>query len=452
MALEFLKRIFNPNKVEIELNEIQALILRSRPIPYFGTVGIIEIKDAVAARQMLQKLLPIVSSAEDWHKNEGASVTLTFTYKGLEKIGVPQESLDTFPESFKEGMAERSRFLYDIGVNDPKNWEKVFRRSHIHIAAAIIANNEEAWKSKLEEFRSKLANNSGVEVIMSHDFAVSEAVKNVFGFRDGISNPEIEGSGIDVPPGFDRPLKAGEFIMGYPGEAGFIKPFPQPEVLGKNGSFMVFRKYQSQVAEFNQFVKENSSSPEEGELLAAKMVGRWRSGAPLVLAPEKDDKSLGDDMQKNNDFSFKNDEYGKKCPFSSHIRRMNPRDSKSFVLEDERLHRIIRKSVTFGDIVPPEVTKNDGKERGQYFIGISADAMGTLEFLQKQWANDGNAQNLGTEKDPMIGVQDEDALFSVPGEPLIKRYRGLQTYNIVKGGEYCFIPSISALKWISELK
>ena len=108
MALEFLKRIFNPNKVEIELNEIQALILRSRPIPYFGTVAIIEIKDAVAARQMLQKLLPIVSSAEEWHKNEGASVTLTFTYKGLEKIGVPQESLDTFPESFKEGMATSS--------------------------------------------------------------------------------------------------------------------------------------------------------------------------------------------------------------------------------------------------------------------------------------------------------------------------------------------------------
>jgi hypothetical protein len=90
-------------------------------------VAIIEIKDAVAARQMLQKLLPIVSSAEDWHKNEGASVTLTFTYKGLEKIGVPKESLDTFPESFKEGMAERSRFLYDIGVNDPKNWERVLK-------------------------------------------------------------------------------------------------------------------------------------------------------------------------------------------------------------------------------------------------------------------------------------------------------------------------------------
>ena len=147
MALEFLKRIFNPNKVEIELNEIQALILRSRPIPYFGTVAIIEIKDAVAARQMLQKLLPIVSSAEDWHKNEGASVTLTFTYKGLEKIGVPQESLDTFPESFKEGMAERSRFLYDIGVNDPKNWEKVFKRSQRQLSPTMKRRGKASWRN-----------------------------------------------------------------------------------------------------------------------------------------------------------------------------------------------------------------------------------------------------------------------------------------------------------------
>ncbi|SKB61289.1 hypothetical protein SAMN05660477_00224 [Soonwooa buanensis] len=130
---------------------------------------------------------------------------------------------------------------------------------------------------------------------------------------------------------------------------------------------------------------------------------------------------------------------------------MNPRDSKTFVLEDERLHRIIRRSVTFGDIVPSDVTKDDGKERGQYFMGISANAMGTLEFLLKQWANDGNSQNLGTEKDPLIGVQDKDGLFTMPADPLVKRYRGLSTFNIVKGGEYCFIPSLSALQWISDL-
>lgn len=451
MAFDFIKRIFNPDKVNIELKEIQSLILRSRPIPYFGTVALLEITDKESAKKMLKDLIPLIDSAEEWNKNEGASVFLTFTYKGLEKIGVPKESLDSFPESFKEGMAKRSSYLYDIGVNDPKNWQKEFKNPNIHIAAAVISNNEADWKSKLEEFRTKISENNGVEVLMSEDFGATEEVKNVFGFRDGISNPEVEGSGIDVPQGFDRPIAAGEFILGYPGEGDITKPFPQPDILGKNGSFMIFRKYQSQVAEFNQFIKDNSSSPEEGELLAAKMVGRWRSGAPLVLSPEKDDKVLGENPEKNNNFSFKNDEFGKKCPFSSHIRRMNPRDSKTFVLEDERLHRIIRRSVTFGDIVPPEVTKNDGKERGQYFMGISANAMGTLEFLQKQWINDGNSQNLGSEKDPMVGLQDQNSLFSMPADPLIKRYRGLQTYNIVKGGEYCFIPSLSALKWISEL-
>ncbi|OCK51285.1 peroxidase [Chryseobacterium sp. CBo1] len=451
MALDFLKRIFNPNKVTIALEEIQALILRSRPVPYYGTVALLEIKNAEKAKQMLKHLIPLINSAKDWHKNEGASVFLTFTYNGLEKIGVPQDSLDSFPESFKEGMAKRSAYLYDIGVNDPKNWDKAFKNVNVHIAAAVIADSEAAWQEKLKEFRSKLESDSGIDVLISHDFGATEEVKNVFGFRDGISNPEVDGSGIEIPSGFDRPIKAGEFILGYPGEGDITKPYPKPDVLGKNGSFMIFRKYQSQVADFNKYVLENTNSPEEAELLASKMVGRWRSGAPLVLSPDKDDKALGDDAEKNNDFSFKNDEFGKKCPFSSHIRRMNPRDSKSFVLEDERLHRIIRRSVTFGDIVPPEVTKDDGKERGQYFMGISANAMGTLEFLQKQWANDGNSQNLGSEKDPMIGVQDKEGLFTMPADPLVKRYKGLQTFNIVKGGEYCFIPSISALKWISDL-
>lgn len=451
MALEFLKRIFNPDKVSIELEEIQALVLRSRPIPYYGTVALFEVKDATQAKQMLKDLLPLINSAKDWHQNDGSSVFITFTYNGLEKIGVPQDSLDSFPESFKDGMAKRAAFLNDVGVNDPKNWEKDFKNKNIHIAAAVIANSVEDWKKKLDEFRTKLDQNKGVELLISQDFGATEEVKNVFGYRDGISNPEIEGSGIDVPEGFDRPLKAGEFVLGYPGEGDITKPYPQPEILGKNGSFMIFRKYQSQVADFNKYLKDNTNSPEEAELLGAKMVGRWKSGAPLILAPEKDDEKIGGDADKNNAFSFKDDEFGKKCPFSSHIRRMNPRDSKTFVLEDERLHRIIRRSVTFGDIVPSDVTKDDGKERGQYFMGISANAMGTLEFLLKQWANDGNSQNLGTEKDPLIGVQDKDGLFTMPADPLVKRYRGLSTFNIVKGGEYCFIPSLSALQWISDL-
>src|SRR5205814_7220439 len=57
-------------------------------------------------------------------------------------------------------------------------------------------------------------------------------------------------------------------------------------------------------------------------------MGRWRSGAPLVLAPEKDDPELGADRQRNNNFDYgKMDPHGYAAPLGSHIRRMNPRDT-----------------------------------------------------------------------------------------------------------------------------
>lgn len=231
---------------------------------------------------------------------------------------------------------------------------------------------------------------------------------------------------------------------------------PQPEVLGKNGSFMVLRAYNSHVAAFNKFRKDNTNSEEAAELLGAKMWGRWRSGTPLALSPDYDDEALGDDASRNNDFGYKHDPHGKKCPLGAHERRMNPHDSKDFILSDVRIHRIVRRSVGFGEVLPPDVTEDDGKERSLFFIGTNAHAMETVEFLQSQWINDGNFMSLGEEKDPMIGLhhsdKDSDAdTFTVPADPIRKRYHGIETFNTLYGGEYLFIPSLSALKWISEL-
>ena len=169
------------------------------------------------------------------------------------------------------------------------------------------------------------------------DFGAQPGDLNSLGYKDGIDQPAIEGSGVEPLPGQGRPIKAGEFILGYPGEAGIPLPMPQPDILGRNGTYVGFRKYQSRVGAFNRFLRANGSTEEERELLAAKLVGRWRSGAPLTLAPDVDDPALGADPQRNNDFDYANDPHGRQVPFGCHIRRMNPRDTQAHPA-DRRQH------------------------------------------------------------------------------------------------------------------
>src|SRR5204863_7450251 len=143
-----------------------------------------------------------------------------------------------------------------------------------------------------------------------------------FGYRDRLSQPVIEGSG-DVPtPGSGPPLKAGEFILGYADEDGPPANLPQPEVLSRNGSYMAYRRLQEHVVTFREFLCQHGETAEEQELLAAKLMGRWRSGAPLVLAPEKDDPALGADPHgKNNSNYKKRIPHGTRCRSGRHGRR-----------------------------------------------------------------------------------------------------------------------------------
>ena len=154
-----------------------------------------------------------------------------------------------------------------------------------------------------------------------------------FGYRDRLSQPVIEGTGEELTPGSGAPLKPGEFILGYPDEDGPPANLPQPEVLSRNGSYMAYRRLQEHVGKFRDFLRENGNTPEEQELLAAKLMGRWRSGAPLVLAPDKDNPALGADPQRNNDFNYKQmDPHGYAVPLGSHIRRMPPGEMNPFIM------------------------------------------------------------------------------------------------------------------------
>jgi deferrochelatase/peroxidase EfeB len=181
-------------------------------------------------------------------------------------------------------------------------------------------------------------------------------------------------------------------------------------------------------------------------------VGRWRSGAPLTLAPEVDDAAVGKDPQRNNAFDYTNDPHGLQTPRGSHIRRMNPRDTDLDLLTDVNVHRIIRRGTTYGPPYDPNALSDEADRvpRGAYFVFMSAKAMATIEFLQQEWVNAGNFVGLRDERDPIVGLQQENATFTIPKEPVRRRVHGIETFNVLRGGEYFFMPSLPALRWLGE--
>jgi Dyp-type peroxidase family len=438
----------------LELHEIQATVLRQRPAPYFGTHVVLRINDPRAGRAFLRRLTPYVDSAAGWRIAANAWLAVAISYTGLEALGVPAESLQSFPEAFRVGMAARARALKDEGVNDPKNWDRPFGTGQIHIGVSAFSDSEEKRRRALAIARDQYEGFSGVSVLSTQDFGAQPGDLNPLGYKDGIDQPAIEGSGEEPLPGQGPLIKAGEFILGYPGESGVPLPMPSPDILGRNGTFVGLRKYQTRVGAFNRFLRENGRTEEERELVAAKLVGRWRSGAPLTLAPNVDNPALGADPRRNNDFNYANDPHGRQVPFGRHIRRMNPRDTELSRLTDVNIHRLIRRGTTYGPPYDPNAVSeaDDEVPRGAYFLFISAKAMATMEFLQKEWVNDGNFIGAGDERDPIVGLQEKEATFTIPREPVRRRIHGLDTFNVLRGGEYFFMPSLTALSWLGSLE
>jgi Dyp-type peroxidase family len=444
---------FSRADVTIALDDVQATVLRQRPAPYFGTHVLLRVDDPEAGRALLRRLTPHVDSAAEWWQATDAWLAVAISFAGLRALGLPEGSLQSFPEAFRVGMAARARELRDEGLNDPENWEPPFGTDQIHIGLSAFSDSVLKWAHVVAVAREQYENISGVTVLHTQDFGAQPGDLNPLGYKDGIDQPSIEGSGVAPLPGQGRPIKAGEFILGYPGETGVPLPMPQPDVLGRNGSFVGLRKYQTRVGAFNRFLRANAQTEDERELLAAKLVGRWRSGAPLTLAPDVDNPELGKDAQRNNDFDYENDRQGRQVPLGSHIRRMNPRDTELALLSDVNLHRVIRRGTTYGPPYDKDAVavEDDEVARGAYFLFISSKAMATMEFLQGEWVNNGNFLRLGDERDPIIGLQEKDATFTIPREPVRRRVHGIETFNVLRGGEYFFMPSLSALRWIGEL-
>jgi len=298
--------------------------------------------------------------------------TIGFTWDGLRALGVPDTSLLTFPEEFRQGMAARAEILGLTGANHPNHWSGGLASPDLHAIVVLFARDvPERERCRIEHERY-LEKCKGVRLLSSLDLEATppfDYAHEHFGYRDRLSQTVIEGMGVEPTPGSGPPIKAGEFFLGYPDEEGTGAQLPEPEILSRNGSYAAYLRMEEHVGTFREFLRQNAETPEQQELLAAKLMGRWRSGAPLVLSPEKDDPSLGADHQRNNDFKYaEQDPHGYACPLGAHIRRMNPRDTAV----NMNRRKMIRRGGTYGPALP-EDSPDDGIERGiAAFVGCAS--------------------------------------------------------------------------------
>jgi Dyp-type peroxidase family len=221
---------------------------------------------------------------------------------------------------------------------------------------------------------------------------------------------------------------------------------PQPALLGRNGSYLVYRKLYQDVAAFRQFLRKEARDPADEELLAAKLMGRWRSGAPLVLAPHADDPALADDPQRNSDFNYVNmDPNGLACPIGAHIRRANPRDS----VHGANRNRLIRRGLPYGPPLP-EGAPDDGADRGVAVLFGNASISRQFEFVQRVWLNERKFGGLDNDKDPIAGDNDGCFDMTIQRRPFRRRISGLPRFVTVRGGGYFFAPGIAALRYLAQ--
>lgn len=434
---------------DLELHDIQGTVLRNRPMPYFGSYLLFTIHEAAAARELLRRLAPRIASAADWdNPPEDAWINIVFSYSGLSKLVPNKNDLAGFPPEFRQGMAARHQYLGDIGNSAPEHWTLPHGGNGFDVGLLVMAGSLGLKEEKLAIGHAALDGLDGVELVARLDVGVPPTMREHFGYVDGISRPFIEGQGGTPLPGQDV-LKAGEFVLGYENELGVRAVIEGPEDLWRNGTFIAIRKIRQDVAAFRTFVSNSAPDAQGQELVAAKIMGRWRSGSPLALSPDSDDVALAKDPLRNNDFLYAEaDPDGRITPAGSHIRRINPRDALKDSLTQVRLHRVMRRGFSYGPELDDGKLADDGIDRGIVLAIINADPGRQFEFVQAQWINDGDFISQGDRSDPIAGRRDKADDYQYPACPVRRRLAGLREFTLTRGGEHVFLPGMGGLRWL----
>jgi deferrochelatase/peroxidase EfeB len=433
----------------LEFDDIQHFLLTRTPA-LAARYEFLTFSKPSAAREWLEGIVDKVGTAQSVGdaSPDARWVTVAFTWNGLKAFGGDEAALETFPEEFRQGMAVRADILGATGSNHPDRWLGEVASPALHaivILFAVDVAERERCKQQHDRYLSEIP---GAEVLSSLDLEAIPPYTHAhehFGYRDRLSTFAIEGTCDQPQPGSGRPIKAGEFFLGYPDETGLEQPLPQPEILSRNGSYIAYLRIEEHVGAFRDFLRQHGKTRDEQELFAAKLMGRWRSGAPLTLSPDKDDPALGADVQRTNNFDYGNlDLHGYGCPVGSHIRRMNPRDTA----ENMERRKMIRRGGTYG---PPlaEDAPEDGVERGiAAFVGC-ASLIRQFEFAMNVWVNDPRFKDLGNERDPFVGTQDGTFDMTIPKRPIRRKIVGLPAFTTIRGGAYFFLPGIRALRFLA---
>ncbi len=440
----------------LDLTDIQGNILRGYGFP-MAVYLFFEVPDVDSGRAFLGELVDRLQDATLWGNAEPATATnVAVTYQGLRALGIPDTIIHTLSPAFREPIRQRApRLLDDTGPSAPALWDEGVGTERSHLLVTV--NGGDGHAPEFDEETSlvlAMADRHGLPLVHRQDAHALEKRREHFGWADGLSQPAIEGAPWTSKPGNGVPgekakswrdLRTGEFIHGHADEDDQTTSGPAADLL-RDGTYMVYRKLYQDIVAFRQQLREDALShgrslsddppldPDQlYELMAAKVVGRWRDGVSIEVLQRRQDhesRNLGDRKAPDftNDFRYRlshdapghHDESGSRCPLGAHIRRTNPRDALGFEGQNNGKmsvrHRIIRRGMPYGPFLPFESgQEDDGVDRGLIFVCFSASLERQFEVIQRQWCNDGNAFGLGNDKDYLLG--DTGLALPVTGEP-----------------------------------
>src|SRR6202790_3923026 len=489
-------RFRSASEKPLDLGDIQGFILRGYKMPivrhFLLTVGV-----PAEARKLLGRFVngnesdvPQITTAEDWHvglepgpgdnaadaprRQPDYCLKLGITWPALIALGVkervPTLSFKSFG-AFIAGAAERAKLVGDTGESDPQHWIGGFGRGGDHVLLTLHAMSPEAMTAYSDRLSALFAEGGAFREIWRADGMALMEVKDGeavptfkvhFGYTDGISMTTIRGGPERYPPDHQQQCEPWLFVLRDDAENYLM---PEPRELGLNGSFAVFKMIKTDVVAFEQFLQSNKDRIDP-ELLAAKMCGRWRNGVPLAVSPESDSPEGGLSPEQLNNFEYVNadgsgDPKGLRCPVGAHMRRINPRGQpvtgQGQPGGSNNSHRLIRRGLPYGPVYDPS-QPDDGIERGLLGYFINSSIENQYEFVLGNWVNDsefaGAVRLHPKSKDPLIGTQDPaESIFVIPqanGAPPIK-LTGFSSFVKKRAAAYCFLPSITAIKFIAGL-